>query len=564
MDRYSPYLISALLIGSWVLGGCVQSSPSRPGDANNPSPTAGSDTAQRANELADKAKYKPIQYRNAAVRGPNLVVIPGEIKNNSATFAQKFGPNNIADFAELELSRANFGVLERSDMGPLLQEFQLAYTIGDADTARKFLQRGKLKTTKWVVKLDILKAEQVAAVQQGFDGRAVGQLISIFGQNDRRSQGTGTFIGSIQTSEATGAWIIGMRYKVLDAVTTEQVATGYAEQKMEVGSKSTSVMGFSQGAEGGLTLDGMVQRLVQQLVFEIDDKYKGADKPPAAAVHATASRGVAPSQEASETSETSKTSEASVAADAPPVVATRVPAAAAPVPAEPAPHEPEPAPPIRSDPSPPASPTDSPAAPARSESIAVASAAPAAVAASVAEQPRPAAVPAPTPASQERIIKVGAMTAAGRFAADPVSGLLSGSGTVTWTDGNRYEGAMVAGKKQGPGMFHWQNGQRYEGDWVDDQMTGNGVLRFANGDRYEGQFRNGEPHGTGTYTLTNGDRYDGQWVAGGKHGKGRLTWASGDYWEGEFRNDQQTDNGRMVLIKSRGEGEGRAATGGIN
>ncbi len=551
MDHYSPYLISALLIGSWVLGGCVQSSPSRPGDADNPSPTAGSDTAQRANELADKAKYKPIQYRNAAVRGPNLVVIPGEIKNNSATFAQKFGPNNIADFAELELSRANFGVLERSDMGPLLQEFQLAYTIGDADAARKFLQRGKLKTTKWVVKLDILKAEQVAAVQQGFDGRAVGQLISIFGQNDRRSQGTGTFIGSIQTSEATGAWIIGMRYKVLDAVTTEQVATGYAEQKMEVGSKSTSVMGFSQGAEGGLTLDGMVQRLVQQLVFEIDDKYKGADKTPAAPGHTTASRGVAPSLEASE---------ASAAADTPAVVATRVPVA--PLPAEPATHEPESAPPIQSDPSPPAPPIDSPAAPVRSESIAIASVAPAAVAASAAEQPRPAAVPAP--ASQERIIKVGAMTATGRFTADPVTGLLSGSGTVIWTDGNRYEGAMVAGKKEGAGMFHWQNGQRYEGDWVDDQMTGNGVLRFANGDRYEGQFRNGEPHGTGTYTLTNGDRYDGQWVAGGKHGKGRLTWASGDYWEGEFRNDQQTDNGKMVLIKSRGEGAGRAATDGIN
>lgn len=78
-------------------------------------------------------------------------------------------------------------------------------------------------------------------------------------------------------------WLIGMRYKVLDAVTTKQVATGYAEQKMEVGSKLTSVMGFSQGAQGGLTLDGMVQRLVQQLVFEIDAKHKGAGSPPPAA-----------------------------------------------------------------------------------------------------------------------------------------------------------------------------------------------------------------------------------------------------------------------------------------
>ena len=36
----------------------------------------------------------------------------------------------------------------------------------------------------------------------------------------------------------------------------------------------TSVMGVSSGASGGLTLDGMVQRLVQKNVWEIDSKYK--------------------------------------------------------------------------------------------------------------------------------------------------------------------------------------------------------------------------------------------------------------------------------------------------
>jgi len=255
--------------------GCMQSNPPRPEDANNPSPTAGSATSQRANEMADKAMYKPIEYQNAAVRGPNLVVIPGEIKSNNATFTQKFGPNNIADFAELELGRANFGVLERSDMGPLMQEFQLAYTMGDPNAARKLLQKGKLKTTKWVVKFDILKAEQVAQAQQGFDGQSLGQLINILA-GGREGAAAGTVAGSIKTEEGTGVWLIGMRYKILDANTTEQVATGYAELKMEVGAKSTSVLGFNQGAQGGLTLDGMVQRLVQQLVYEIDSRYKTA------------------------------------------------------------------------------------------------------------------------------------------------------------------------------------------------------------------------------------------------------------------------------------------------
>ena len=87
-------------------------------------------------------------------------------------------------------------------------------------------------------------------------------------------QAASTVAGSVQTADSTGVWLIGMRYKIMDANTTEQVATGYTEEKMEVGAKSSSVMGFSSGQQGGLTLDGMVQRLVQKLVWEIDAKNK--------------------------------------------------------------------------------------------------------------------------------------------------------------------------------------------------------------------------------------------------------------------------------------------------
>lgn len=239
----------------------------------NPSATAGSDTSNKANQMAEKGMYKEIQYANAGKKGPMLVVIPGEIKSNNASFTQKFGSNNIADFGELELGKANFGILERSDLGPLLQEFQLAYTMGDPQQARKYLQKGKFKTTKWVVKFDVLKAEQVAQASEGFDGRAAGQILSIFG-GSRGSAAAGVAVGSVQTGETTGVWIIGMRYKIMDANTTEQVATGYTEEKMEVGAKGSSVLGVSSSQQGGLTLDGMVQRLVQKLVWEIDSKHK--------------------------------------------------------------------------------------------------------------------------------------------------------------------------------------------------------------------------------------------------------------------------------------------------
>ena len=65
--------------------------------------------------------YQPVEYVNASKKGPALVVIPGEIKSNNATFVQKFTANNIADFGEIELSSANFQVLERSNLGPVAQ-----------------------------------------------------------------------------------------------------------------------------------------------------------------------------------------------------------------------------------------------------------------------------------------------------------------------------------------------------------------------------------------------------------------------------------------------------------
>ena len=199
------------------------------GGGDGPQPTGGA--SAEANRMADKALYKPVEYVNGSFPGPALVVLPGDVKSNNASFTQKFGPNNIADFAELELTRANFKVLERSDLGPLLKEVQLAYGLGDPKEAAKVFKRGKFKSTKWMVKFDVLKAEPVAQAKQGFDGGAIGSLagMAIGGYGGAAAQGVGS---SVKTSEDAGVWIIGLRYKILDANTTEQVAAGYVEDKM--------------------------------------------------------------------------------------------------------------------------------------------------------------------------------------------------------------------------------------------------------------------------------------------------------------------------------------------
>jgi len=265
----TKYLLGAALLAAASLASAQPT-------FGNPSPTAGRDTSQKANAAADQSIYQPVVYANAGKKGPAVIVIPGEIKSNNATFIQKFTANNIADFGEVEMSSANFTVLERSNLGPLLKEFELAYNLGDPDQARKFLRMGKLKTTKYVVKFDILKTEQVAAAQQGFDGRTLGNMAGMLGAfgGGRGGAVGATAVGSVHSNEATTVWVIGMRFKIINAETTEQVATGYTEEKMEIGATSSGALGISQSQQGGVSLDTMVQRLVQKSVWEIDSKYK--------------------------------------------------------------------------------------------------------------------------------------------------------------------------------------------------------------------------------------------------------------------------------------------------
>lgn len=246
-----------LILGLFIVSGCIQSTGS------------GSASAQ-ANAMADQQMYQPVEYTNAGVKGPVLVVLPGNIKSNNATFCQKITANNIADYGELELGRANFRVLERSLLGPLLEEVTLAANMGNTAGLKKF-KKGKFKTTKWFVKFDVLKAEKVAQVNQGFDGRAIG---SIFGSLVGGTAGRvgNTAMGSVKTDDSDGIWNVGMRYKVMDASTSEQVTTGYFEDKMELGKQGTSILGVSGSQSGGVTLDSMVQRLVQQAVADLDRK----------------------------------------------------------------------------------------------------------------------------------------------------------------------------------------------------------------------------------------------------------------------------------------------------
>ncbi len=231
----------------------------------------GNSASTRANQQANQNLYQAKSYQNSHVQGPAVVVLPGEIKSSNATFVQRVSANNIADFGELELSNANFRVLERSDLGGLLNEFEIAYKMGDPSTARRLLQRGKFKSTRFIVRFDILKAEPAASAANAFDARVIGNIIG---------GDAGRVVSSIKTDEFAKVWIIGLRYKVINAQTTEQMGQGYFEKKMELGGQGVSILGLSQSGTQSVGLDTLVQRLVQEAVYDIDRKYKPRNSTP--------------------------------------------------------------------------------------------------------------------------------------------------------------------------------------------------------------------------------------------------------------------------------------------
>lgn len=262
------WLGAVVAVAGVVLSGCAtMGGPT----ASGPAPATGS--SARANAAANTAMYQTVSYANAATKGPAIIVLPGEVKSNNATFTQRYFPNNIADYAELELSQANFQVLDRANLGSVLREIELAYNLGDPKQAQALFQKGELQNTRWIIKFDVLRAEKVAEAGSGFSGSTLGGIAgTLLGGTAGSVVHQGA--GSVRTTESAGVWIVGMRYKIIDARTTQQVAQGYAEDKMEVGSTGTSVFGVSSRQAGGTTLDALVVKLVQKNVVDIDQKYK--------------------------------------------------------------------------------------------------------------------------------------------------------------------------------------------------------------------------------------------------------------------------------------------------
>lgn len=86
-----------------------------------------------------------------------------------------------------------------------------------------------------------------------------------------------------------------------------------------------------------------------------------------------------------------------------------------------------------------------------------------------------------------------------------------------------YKGELINGERHGYGKWSDFEGNIFEGRWVKDVIV-KGTITFLNGDVYEGDIENNKPQGQGKLIFKNGGLYEGNFVNGLFEGTGKISY----------------------------------------
>ena len=123
---------------------------------------------------------------------------------------------------------------------------------------------------------------------------------------------------------------------------------------------------------------------------------------------------------------------------------------------------------------------------------------------------------------------------------------VNGQGTLTWTDGTKYEGEFKDEKMTGQGTFTHKE-YKYVGEFKDDLLNGQGTLTFADGGKYVGEFKDDLFNGQGTFTFADGGKYVGEFKDDIFNGQGTFTFADGKKYVGEFKDNKFNGQGTITF-----------------
>lgn len=122
-------------------------------------------------------------------------------------------------------------------------------------------------------------------------------------------------------------------------------------------------------------------------------------------------------------------------------------------------------------------------------------------------------------------------------------GKMDGSGTLLYSNGNKYIGQFVSNKIEGKGIKTIKNSNDnelvgvYEGEFINGELEGYGVFKGNDGIMYCGNYKNSKRNGKGIYTFSNGDIYEGFFVNNHFNGVGTLKRKNGCNFTGTFINN---------------------------
>lgn len=112
-------------------------------------------------------------------------------------------------------------------------------------------------------------------------------------------------------------------------------------------------------------------------------------------------------------------------------------------------------------------------------------------------------------------LSTGKYTASNGSTIPYLNGKITGSCSITYNNGDTYNGDMVDGSRHGYGVYKSSaSGKIIKGEFRNDEPYGQMTVIYSNGDKYVGEYSSFNRNGSGTYFFANGDQKSGTWVDG--------------------------------------------------
>lgn len=130
-----------------------------------------------------------------------------------------------------------------------------------------------------------------------------------------------------------------------------------------------------------------------------------------------------------------------------------------------------------------------------------------------------------------------------------VGELINNKKTILSTN-DSYEGEWQNDIPNGKGKYVFADKYTYLGDVKMAEVTGKGTITWPNGEKYEGEVLNGNRHGQGKFFSSNGKIiYDGEWKNNVKSGMGKIYDSNNNAQDGYFLNNRLIANSRPILTR---------------